>query len=82
MKTLILSLLALASSDPVELSKQVTDRIEVNLIRECKGDFDPNINWAAFHELRRRGVVPDFSIERCLEWGIIPPWTKEEEGEG
>ncbi|MFD2207222.1 hypothetical protein [Kiloniella antarctica] len=82
MNILFAAVIVLTSGEVVDLSDKVTDRIEVNLVRECKGDFDPSINWAAFHELRQRGVVPEFSMERCLEWGIIPPWTKKEEGEG
>ncbi len=51
---------------------------EAYLVHECKGEVDSKEKFLVFQELRRRGEVPEFSLERCLEWGIVPPWVGEE----
>lgn len=72
----IVCALALLASDST-LSDQTVWFLEA----ECRGDFVDIIAngtleerdiLAAFMELRRRGEVPSFSREWCIERGILP----------
>jgi len=46
---------------------------------ECRGELKDNQKiW--LYEARARKVVPDFSIARCVGWGIIPYDYMDAEG--
>ena len=76
MKFTLLALLVLVSTEP-----KFTQNQEGIATAFCKGILS-DTRLDVVLEGIKRGMMPEITLQDCLDLGIIPPWTKKEEGEG
>jgi hypothetical protein len=76
MKFMVFAVLILTSSEP-----KFTQNQEGIVSAFCKGILS-DVRLEIVLEGIKRGMMPEITLQDCLDLGIIPPWTKEEEGEG